>query len=135
MLPDGARWSAFAIGRHAFPAVAQTFLMGGNVRIGLEDTIYLDSRVLAKSNAQLVTKARRIVEDLGGRLATPPRRAPAGVCRPRAFADPPPSTPGSTAPHPFSSLMTTSTRGENLSSPSVPSIPRHRTGHRRLRPP
>jgi len=71
MLPDGARWSAFAIGRHAFPAVAQTFLMGGNVRIGLEDTIYLDSRVLAKSNAQLVTKARRIVEDLGGRLATP----------------------------------------------------------------
>jgi uncharacterized protein (DUF849 family) len=71
MLPAGAQWSAFAIGRHAFPAVAQTFLMGGNVRIGLEDTIYLEGGVLAKSNAQLVAKARRIVEDLGGRLATP----------------------------------------------------------------
>ncbi|MEF7616131.1 3-keto-5-aminohexanoate cleavage protein [Aquincola sp. MAHUQ-54] len=70
LLPAGAQWSAFAIGRHAFPAVAQAFLMGGNVRIGLEDTIYLDRGVLARSNAELVRKARRIVEDLGGRLAT-----------------------------------------------------------------
>jgi uncharacterized protein (DUF849 family) len=71
MLPEGANWSAFAIGRHAFPAVAQAFLLGGNVRVGLEDTIFLDRGVLAKSNAELVLKARRIVEDLGGRLATP----------------------------------------------------------------
>ena len=71
LLPAGAEWSAFAVGRHAFPAVAQAFLMGGNVRIGLEDTIYLDKGLLAKSNAELVQKARRIVEDLGGRLATP----------------------------------------------------------------
>lgn len=70
LLPAGAQWSAFAIGRHAFPAVAQAFLMGGNVRVGLEDTIYLDRGVLARSNAELVLKARRIVEDLGGRLAT-----------------------------------------------------------------
>ncbi len=68
--PD-AQWSAFAVGRHAFQAVAQAFLMGGNVRIGLEDTIYLDKGVLAKSNAELVLKARRIVQDLGGQLATP----------------------------------------------------------------
>jgi uncharacterized protein (DUF849 family) len=67
--PD-AQWSAFAVGRHAFQAVAQTFLLGGNVRIGLEDTIYLDKGRLARSNAELVTKARRIVEDLGGQLAT-----------------------------------------------------------------
>lgn len=67
--PD-ASWSAFAVGRHAFPAVAQAHLLGGNVRIGLEDTIYLDKGVLARSNAELVRKARRIVEDLGGRLAT-----------------------------------------------------------------
>lgn len=67
--PD-AHWSAFAIGRHAFPAVAQAFLLGGHVRIGLEDTVYLDKGVLAKSNAELVKKARRIVEDLGGTLAT-----------------------------------------------------------------
>jgi uncharacterized protein (DUF849 family) len=71
LLPAGAQWSAFSIGRHAFPALAQTFLLGGNVRIGLEDTIHLESGVLAKSNAHLVAKARRIVEDLGGRLATP----------------------------------------------------------------
>jgi uncharacterized protein (DUF849 family) len=71
LLPPGAQWSAFAVGRHAFPAVAQAFLMGGNVRIGLEDTIYIDKGVLAKSNAELVRKARRIVEDLGGHLATP----------------------------------------------------------------
>ena len=71
LLPAGAEWSAFAVGRHAFPAVAQAFLMGGNVRIGLEDTIYLDKGRLAKGNAELVQKARRIVEDLGGRLATP----------------------------------------------------------------
>lgn len=67
--PD-ASWSAFAVGRHAFQAVAQSFLLGGNVRIGLEDTIYLDKGCLARSNAELVAKARRIVEDLGGQLAT-----------------------------------------------------------------
>jgi len=71
LLPMGAKWSAFAVGRHAFNAVAQSFLLGGNVRIGLEDTIYLEKGRLATSNADLVRKARRIVEDLGGRLATP----------------------------------------------------------------
>jgi uncharacterized protein (DUF849 family) len=70
LLPAGAQWSAFAIGRQAFQAVAQSFLLGANVRIGLEDTVYLDKGRLAKSNAELVSKARRIVEDLGGRLAT-----------------------------------------------------------------
>jgi uncharacterized protein (DUF849 family) len=65
-----ASWSAFAVGRHAFQAVAQAFLLGGNVRIGLEDTIYIDKGRLARSNAELVTKAKRIVEDLGGQLAT-----------------------------------------------------------------
>ena len=70
LLPAGAQWSAFGVGRPAFQAVAQAFLMGGNVRIGLEDTIYLDKGVLAKSNADLVHKARRIVEDLGGHLAS-----------------------------------------------------------------
>jgi len=71
LLPRGAQWSAFAVGRHAFPAVGQAFLLGGNIRIGLEDTIYLDRGLLARSNAELVAKARRIVEDMGGHLATP----------------------------------------------------------------
>ena len=70
LIPHQAEWTAFAVGRHAFQSIAQAFLLGGNVRIGLEDTIYLDRGQLAKSNAELVTKARRIVQDLGGTLAT-----------------------------------------------------------------
>ncbi|MCI3208608.1 MULTISPECIES: 3-keto-5-aminohexanoate cleavage protein [Pandoraea] len=70
LLPDGAQWTAFAIGRHAFPAVAQSWLLGGHVRVGLEDTIYLERGVLARSNAELVSKARHLIESLGGRLAT-----------------------------------------------------------------
>ena len=71
ILPDGARWSAFGIGRMEFPMVAQTWLLGGHVRVGLEDNIYLSKGVLAQSNAELVTKCRRIVEDLGGLIASP----------------------------------------------------------------
>jgi uncharacterized protein (DUF849 family) len=70
ILPPGARWSAFGIGRMEFPMVAQTWLLGGHVRVGLEDNIYLSKGVLAQSNAELVTKCRRIVEDLGGTVAT-----------------------------------------------------------------
>jgi uncharacterized protein (DUF849 family) len=44
---------------------------GGHVRVGMEDNIYLEKGVLAKSNAELVTKAKRIIHDLGGELATP----------------------------------------------------------------
>lgn len=71
LLPAGAFWSAFGVGRSEFPIVAQAWLAGGHVRVGLEDNIYLSKGVLARSNAELVTKARRIVEDLGGALATP----------------------------------------------------------------
>jgi uncharacterized protein (DUF849 family) len=71
LLPAGAIWSAFGIGRFEFPSVAMAFLAGGHVRVGLEDNIYLDKGRLAKNNAELVTKARRIVEDLGGGLASP----------------------------------------------------------------
>lgn len=71
LLPAGAVWSAFGIGRHEFPCVAMAVLAGGHVRVGMEDNIYLDKGVLAKTNAELVTKARRIVTDLGGELANP----------------------------------------------------------------
>ncbi|WP_112322854.1 3-keto-5-aminohexanoate cleavage protein [Oceanibium sediminis] len=69
-LPAGYTWAAFGIGRFAFPAVALSYLSGGHVRIGMEDTIYLSKGVPATSNAQLVEKAVRIVEDLGGSMAT-----------------------------------------------------------------
>jgi uncharacterized protein (DUF849 family) len=71
LLPPGAAWSAFGIGRFEFPCVAMAVLAGGHVRVGLEDNIYLDKGVLAQNNAELVAKARRIVQDLGGELADP----------------------------------------------------------------
>jgi uncharacterized protein (DUF849 family) len=67
-LPPGAIWSAFGIGRFEFPMVAQAWLLGGHLRVGMEDNIFLDKGVLARSNAELVAKARRIVRDLGGEL-------------------------------------------------------------------
>ena len=71
LLPTGAIWSAFGIGRHEFPAVAMAYLAGGHLRVGMEDNIYLEKGVLAKSNAELVAKAARILRDLGGDLANP----------------------------------------------------------------
>jgi uncharacterized protein (DUF849 family) len=71
MLPAGAHWSAFGIGRAEFPIVAQAWLAGGHVRVGMEDNIYLEKGVLAPSNAALVAKARDIVRSLGGEIASP----------------------------------------------------------------
>lgn len=71
MLPAGWEWSAFGVGRMAFPAVALSVLQGGHVRVGMEDNLQIEKGVLARSNAELVTKAVRIVSDLGSRPATP----------------------------------------------------------------
>ncbi|TPK75312.1 3-keto-5-aminohexanoate cleavage protein [Mesorhizobium sp. B2-4-17] len=71
LLPPDAAFTAIGIGRSAFQMVAQSYLAGGHVRVGLEDAIYLDRGVLAPSNAAMVEKARRIVEDLGGKVADP----------------------------------------------------------------
>jgi uncharacterized protein (DUF849 family) len=71
LLPPGAVWSAFGIGRFEYPVLAQTFLLGGHIRVGLEDNVYLEKGVLAPDNAALVRKAARIVHDLGGSIATP----------------------------------------------------------------
>jgi uncharacterized protein (DUF849 family) len=71
LLPAEAQFTAVAIGRASFPTVALSYLAGGHVRVGLEDGVYLARGVLAPSNAALVEKARRIVEDLGGQVASP----------------------------------------------------------------
>ena len=70
-LPQGTQWAAFGIGRAAFPMLAQAWLLGGHVRIGMEDTAYLAKGEHCTSNAQLVRKAARMIDDLGGALATP----------------------------------------------------------------
>jgi uncharacterized protein (DUF849 family) len=69
-MPPNAVWSGFAISRMEMPAVAQAMLMGGNVRVGLEDNLYLSKGTFA-SNAQLVERAVTIVESLGGTVAGP----------------------------------------------------------------
>jgi uncharacterized protein (DUF849 family) len=69
-LPPDSIWTSFAISRMQMPWVAQSVLLGGNVRVGLEDNLYLSRGVYA-SNAQLVTKARTIIEAMGARIMTP----------------------------------------------------------------
>lgn len=70
LLPPDALWGALGIGRMQMPVVAQSTLLGTNVRVGLEDNLYLSKGVFA-SNGQLVERARGIVESLGYELATP----------------------------------------------------------------
>jgi uncharacterized protein (DUF849 family) len=71
LLPKGATFTGFGTGRFTFPMVAQSFLAGGHVRVGLEDAIFIEKGVLTPNNAAMVAKARRIVEHLGGKVATP----------------------------------------------------------------
>jgi uncharacterized protein (DUF849 family) len=71
MLPPASPWFAFGISLHQFPMVAQAVLLGGHVRVGLEDNIYLGKGQLAPSNAALVEKAVGIIEILGDHVATP----------------------------------------------------------------
>ncbi|MGH3631602.1 MAG: 3-keto-5-aminohexanoate cleavage protein [Sciscionella sp.] len=70
LLPQGSQWASFAIGREEMRWVAQSVLLGGNVRVGLEDNLYL-ARGVQATNGQLVERAVRIVESLGARVATP----------------------------------------------------------------
>ncbi len=69
-VPPDWHFSAFSLGRNEMPYVAAAVLAGGNVRVGLEDNLYLEKGVLA-TNAQLVERAVRIIEDLGARVLTP----------------------------------------------------------------
>ena len=69
-VPADWHWSAFSIGRNQMPYVAAAVLAGGNVRVGLEDNLWLDKGVLA-TNAQLVERAVSIIENLGARVIGP----------------------------------------------------------------
>ncbi len=83
MLPRGAQWASFALGRMQMPWVAQSILLGGHVRVGLEDNLYLGKGVKA-TNGQLVERAVRITESLGSRVATPDEAREKLGLRPRA---------------------------------------------------
>ena len=68
---DEYHWSVLGAGRNQMPIAAMAATMGGNVRVGLEDSLWIGPGKLAESNAQQVTKARQIIEGLGLEIATP----------------------------------------------------------------
>jgi len=68
---DDYRWSVLGAGRNQFPIAVQAIALGGNVRVGLEDSLWLAPGQLARSNAEQVAKARRLVEEFGLETATP----------------------------------------------------------------
>ncbi len=70
-IPAGSTWTATGIGRSAFTLAAPAIAMGGNVRVGFEDNLYISKGVLAKSNGELVAKVVRIAKELGRDIATP----------------------------------------------------------------
>ena len=71
MLPAGANWSAFGVGAKEFQMAALAVILGGHVRVGLEDNLYMAKGVLAEGNAPLVERSVRIIRDLGADVATP----------------------------------------------------------------
>jgi uncharacterized protein (DUF849 family) len=68
-LPRDAIWAGFGVGRMQFPMVAQAVLLGGHVRVGLEDNLFLERGVLA-SNAALVERAGTMIRALGAEVAS-----------------------------------------------------------------
>ena len=64
-------WSVLGAGRNQLPIAAQSVALGGNVRVGLEDSLWIGPGKLAESNAQQVRAARQVIEGLGLEVATP----------------------------------------------------------------
>ncbi|MCX8520032.1 MAG: 3-keto-5-aminohexanoate cleavage protein, partial [Rhodoferax sp.] len=69
-LPPGVTWAAFGIGRLQMPMAAQAILLGGNVRVGLEDNLWLDKGVPA-SNGSLVERVIKLMECMGAKPMSP----------------------------------------------------------------
>jgi uncharacterized protein (DUF849 family) len=68
---DAYHWSILAAGRHQIPLITMGAIMGGNVRVGLEDSLYLGKGQLAKSNAEQVSRIRAILDNLSLEIASP----------------------------------------------------------------
>ena len=69
--PENYEWSVLAAGRHQMPFATQSAMLGGNLRVGLEDSLFIGKGELATSNAQQVSRIRGIIEALGLTVATP----------------------------------------------------------------
>lgn len=70
-LPEGSTWQVIGIGIHQFPMVTMGMLLGGHVRVGMEDNLYIARGVMAENNAQFVEKTARIAREIGRPIATP----------------------------------------------------------------
>ena len=70
-IPQGSTWTVAGVGRYEFPMAVMGILMGGHVRVGFEDNVYLSKGVLAKSNAELVEKVVRLAKEFDREIATP----------------------------------------------------------------
>ena len=70
-IPAGSTWTATGLGKNAWHIAAGTISMGGHVRVGFEDNLYLEKGVLAKSNGEMVEKAVQLAKLLGREIATP----------------------------------------------------------------
>jgi uncharacterized protein (DUF849 family) len=71
LLGNEIEWSVLAVGRHQMPIATQNVLLGGNARVGLEDSLFIEKGRLANSNAEQVNKIKRIIAELGFTVATP----------------------------------------------------------------
>jgi 3-keto-5-aminohexanoate cleavage enzyme len=69
-LPSSAQWSVLGVGKDQIPMITMGILLGGNIRVGFEDNIYLKRGVLASGNAQMVEMAVDLAERLGRQVAT-----------------------------------------------------------------
>lgn len=70
-IPEGSTWTVAGVGRNQFPMAALAIVMGGHVRVGFEDNVFIDKGVLAKSNGELVERVVRMAKELGREIATP----------------------------------------------------------------
>ncbi len=70
-LPENCTWSAFGIGRGANEIMLSALALGGNIRVGLEDNVYLNAGQKAKSNEEFVERVKRIAAEVGKSIATP----------------------------------------------------------------
>ena len=71
MLPRDAVWTGFGVGRMSFPMAMQSYLLGGHIRVGMEDNTYIAKGVLTKGNGELVERGRDLIEKLGAQIAGP----------------------------------------------------------------
>lgn len=70
-LPEGSTWQVIGIGVHQFPMATMGMLLGGHVRVGMEDNLYISRGIMAENNAQFVEKIVRIAGEIGRPIATP----------------------------------------------------------------